>query len=114
MLMIALCERPRPASDSARNTWGNEIPPKAIPPMVRKSRREIPSQNPWLPPNFRPKTVSIEASPKRGSINSTSNPKNPESIHEYAYVIGSARQLSIGLPECADRNDRNGSPDEQN
>ena len=43
-MITALCERPTPALLSARNNPGSERPPRASPPILRKSRRVTPSQ----------------------------------------------------------------------
>ncbi len=45
-MMTALCERRTPAWLSARSNPGSERPPRANPPILRKSRRVTPSQYP--------------------------------------------------------------------
>ena len=44
--MTALCDRETPACASACSNWGSDSPPSARPPILRKSRRVTPSQNP--------------------------------------------------------------------
>src|SRR5688572_23014947 len=44
-MMIALCDRRMPEAASARNRSGNAAPPNASPPILRKFRRDRPSQN---------------------------------------------------------------------
>ena len=61
-MMTALCDRPMPADPSARSNWGIVKPPKASPPILRKSRRETPSQN---RPSLRPAMVSMKSHPHR-------------------------------------------------
>ena len=52
-MMTALCDGDRPAAASARSSAGSDSPPNPSPPIVRKFRRETPSQNrlvasPWI------------------------------------------------------------------
>src|SRR6185503_5099019 len=44
-MMIALCDRRMPEAASARKRSGSAAPPKARPPILRKFRRDRPSQN---------------------------------------------------------------------
>ena len=46
IMMIALCDRPTPLAASARRICGNDRPPIARPPILRKLRRAEPSQKP--------------------------------------------------------------------
>src|SRR5947209_7376592 len=56
--MIDLCREPPPCSASARRRPGKLSPPSKEPPMVRKSRRDAPSQKPPLACGL-PKMVSM-------------------------------------------------------
>jgi hypothetical protein len=47
------------ASSSACKVFLRLMPPMAMPPMVKKSRREVPSQKPRREEFFRPKIVSM-------------------------------------------------------
>src|SRR2546423_1902520 len=44
-MMTALCDLPMPEADSARSSCGSVRPPRPRAPILRKLRRERPSQN---------------------------------------------------------------------